>query len=508
MNPTTDPTPGGAPHGPRSSATHAPARSLSSAQPARDEGSIERNEQPPSVPTADPTAILWLRRDLRRADHPALAAAAAGGARVLPVFVIDPAFWDGAGDVRRGWLAATLLATDEAYDGRLCLLQGDPRQVIPSLAAELGATTVHVSAETEPPGHARDLAVSELLREREVAWVETGSPYAVTPGRVRNAEGGPFKVFTPFARAWREHGWRGPAVEPTGLSFVRREGDHDAWVLVHEALQACPVELPPAGERAALRRWARFSDQRLSDYDADRDRPDLDGTSRLSPYLKFGVVHPRTLLADLAERPGKGTDRFISELAWREFYADVLWHKPDTLTSDLRPELATLAYDEPDERFEAWQQGRTGYPIVDAGMRQLLATGWMHNRVRMIAASFLTKDLHLWWPLGAQHFLDHLIDGDLASNTHGWQWTAGTGTDASPYFRVFNPTSQGERFDPSGDYVRRWVPELSHLPGPAAHRPWDHSQGYAHGYPQPIVDHAAQRVVALERYRLAREHGR
>ena len=444
---------------------------------------------------ADAVALLWLRRDLRRADHPALAAAAADGRPVLPVFVIDPAFWGDAGDVRRGWLAATLLATREAYDGRLCLLRGDPRQVIPALAEEVGARAVHVSSETESGGHARDLAVAAALNERGVAWVETGSPYAVTPGRVSTGQGTP----------WRAHGRRGPAIEPAGLRLAGHDGDNSAWDVVHEALRACPVELPPAGERAALTRWDRFLDGDLAGYGTARDRPDLDATSRLSPYLKFGVVHPRTLLADLAERPGPASERFVTELAWREFYADVLWHNPGTLSRDLRPGLAGLAYDEPDDRFDAWREGRTGFPIVDAGMRQLLAEGWMHNRVRMITASFLTKDLHLWWPLGARHFLDHLIDGDLASNAHGWQWVAGTGTDASPYFRVFNPVGQGERFDPSGDYVRRWVPELAHLPGASAHRPGEAAEGHAHAYPRPIVDHAQERAVALERYGIARE---
>jgi deoxyribodipyrimidine photo-lyase len=192
----------------------------------------------------------------------------------------------------------------------------------------------------------------------------------------------------------------------------------------------------------------------------------------------------------------------VTELAWREFYADVVHHNPGSLTSDLNP--LGLDYDDPGEGLDAWREGRTGYPIVDAGMRQLLAVGWMHNRVRMITASFLTKDLHAWWPIGARHFLDHLIDGDLASNTHGWQWTAGTGTDAAPYFRVFNPVTQAEKFDPEGDYVRRYVPELRHLPGAAAHRPWEAVDGYAEGYPQRIVDHAAERAEALARYQRAR----
>ena len=450
---------------------------------------------------AEAASLLWLRRDLRRADHPALAAAAEAG-RVLPVFVIDPAFFDDAGPVRRGWLAATLRALDESYDGHLCLRHGDPAAIIPALAREVGATQVHVSTETEPGGAARDRRVRAALADQDVEWVETGSPYAVTPGRVMNRTGQPYRVFTPFSRAWQEYGWRPPATEPAALELATASSHNGAWELAEAATATCPIELPPAGERAALDRWAEFLDEGLLGYDGHRDRPDLHGTSRLSPYLKFGVVHPRTLLADLAGRTGKGAQRYVAELAWREFYADVLHHNPDSLTSDLNQ--LGVDYDDPGEAFDAWCAGRTGYPIVDAGMRQLLAIGWMHNRVRMITASFLTKDLHAWWAPGAQYFLDHLIDGDLASNTHGWQWTAGTGTDAAPYFRVFNPITQGEKFDPDGEYVRRYVPELRHLAGAAAHRPWEAADGYAHGYPERIVDHAAERTEALDRYQLAR----
>jgi deoxyribodipyrimidine photo-lyase len=256
--------------------------------------------------------------------------------------------------------------------------------------------------------------------------------------------------------------------------------------------------MPAAGEEAAVRRWRRFRDELLPDYAEARDRPGVDGTSRMSPYLHLGVVHPRQLLADLS---GAGSQKYASEVAWREFYADVLWHAPESAWRDLND--VRLRYDDPDDSddaVDAWRTGRTGFPVVDAGMRQLESEGWMHNRVRMITASFLTKDLHLWWPLGARHFLDRLVDGDLASNNHGWQWVAGTGTDASPYFRVFNPVTQGLRFDPQGDYVRRWVPELAHLPGKAAHEPWKHDEGYAHGYPERIVDHAEERVEALARY--------
>ena len=450
---------------------------------------------------AEAASLLWLRRDLRRTDHPALAAAAHAG-RVLPCFVVDPAFFDGSGPVRQGWLAATLKALDEAYDGHLCLRYGDPAKVIPALANEVGATQVHVSKETEPGGAARDHRVVAALSDQDIGWAETGSPYAVTPGRILKSSGDPYRVFTPFSRAWRDHGWRGPAAEPAGLRLATAESHAKAWHLMDGALAACPIDLPPAGERAALERWAEFGDEGLRDYDGHRDRPDLQGTSRLSPYLKFGVVHPRTLLADLTGRTGTGVQRYVTELAWREFYADVVHHNPDSLTTDLNP--LGIDYDDPGGTFDAWREGRTGYPIVDAGMRQLLATGWMHNRVRMITASFLTKDLHAWWPSGAQHFLDHLIDGDLASNTHGWQWTAGTGTDAAPYFRVFNPITQGEKFDPDGDYVRHYVPELRHLPGAAAHRPWEAADGYSDGYPARIVDHAAERTEALDRYQRAR----
>jgi len=283
------------------------------------------------------------------------------------------------------------------------------------------------------------------------------------------------------------------------------DADDDAWVILDKAATTDDLpELPGAGERAALDRWHEFRDKGLSGYATDRDRPDLDGTSRLSPYLKFGVLHPRTLLADLADKHSRTAERYVTELAWREFYADVLHHNPDSAWHDLREELSGIEYDEAPDRFEAWTQGRTGFPFVDAGMRQLLAIGWMHNRVRMVTGSFLVKDLHVWWPTGARHFLQHLIDGDLASNNHGWQWVADTGTDAAPYFRVFNPVGQGLKFDPDGEYVRRWIPELRHLDGAAAHEPWQRDDGYADGYPQRIVDHAEERAVALDRLASAR----
>jgi deoxyribodipyrimidine photo-lyase len=258
------------------------------------------------------------------------------------------------------------------------------------------------------------------------------------------------------------------------------------------------VRLPPAGEAAARSRWHAYVRSALSDYDDVRDRPDLDLTSRMSVHLKWGEIHPRTMLAELGA--GGGPRTYRSELAWREFYADVLWRDPASAREYLLPRLATMAYNQPGELLEAWQEGRTGYPIVDAGMRQLRSEGWMHNRVRMLVASFLVKDLHVEWQHGARHFMRHLVDADLASNAHGWQWVAGSGTDAAPYFRVFNPVTQGLKFDPDGDYVRRHVPELRDLPGALVHEPWKRAEGLPPGYPARVVDHARERLEALSRY--------
>lgn len=453
------------------------------------------------------TSVLWLRRDLRRGDHPALLAAreAADGDGVCVLFVVDPGLWERGGPVRRAWLAASLKAAQEDFDGRLVIRHGDPATVVPAVAKEVGAGSVHVTREVTPAGRRRDQRVQDALGDTDVEWVETGTPYAVGPGLVRNGSGDPYKVYTPFHRAWHEHGWPEPASYPRSLDLVDIDSHQKALDLLDKALRQDDLpEMPEAGEKAALARWRDFRDEALDDYHGDRDKPATDGTSRLSAYLKIGAIHPRTILADLASRRSQGAQTFEQEIAWREFYADVLLQNPRSAWHDLRQELSGMRYDEPADALEAWQQGRTGYPVVDAGMRQLLAVGWMHNRVRMITASFLTKDLHVWWPAGARWFLDRLVDGDIASNNHGWQWVAGTGTDASPYFRVFNPVTQGERFDPTGDYVRRWVPELRHLSGKAAHQPWKHDDGYAHDYPARIVDHAEERKEALDRYGAAR----
>ncbi|MGO4661081.1 deoxyribodipyrimidine photo-lyase [Terrabacter sp. 2TAF16] len=449
------------------------------------------------------TSILWFRRDLRLNDHPALLAAVDAAAHVLPVFVLDPRLLE-TDTPRTRRLLASLASLSKDTRGALVVRRGDPVDVITRLAKQVGATQVHVSGETTPYGRRRDDAVEKALAEDGRELVATGTPYAVGPGRIVNQAGSPYKVFTPFSKAWHQHGRPAPAARPKRIPWLREDVHSDPLPEVPDLSRL------EAGEAAALKRWESFLHDGLTAYDRERDRPDLDTTSRLSAPLKYGEIHPRTMLADIAAHSAgrsQAASTYVTELIWREFYADVLWHRPDSAWHDLRPELAKLPYDsgaETDRLVDVWREGRTGYPVVDAGMRQLLAEGWMHNRVRMITASFLTKDLHVWWPVGAQHFLDHLVDGDIASNNHGWQWVAGTGTDASPYFRVFNPVTQGKKFDPDGAYVRRWVPELAHLPGGAAHEPWKHDNGYDHEYPQRVVDHDEERKETLARYERAR----
>jgi len=449
-------------------------------------------------------SVLWFRRDLRRHDNPALLAALAaaradGDEVVVPLFVLDPRLWGTAGDVRRAWLIRSLLALDETLDGALVVRHGDPALLVPEVAAAAGAATVHVAADFAPYGTARDLAVAAALSAAGRELVRTGSPYAVAPGRVVKGDGTAYRVYTPFYRAWVEHGWRSPAADPDRWPSWRIE---ETGPLACDGIPDPPagIALPPVGEQAALDRWYAFGRDGLAAYADLRDRPDVAGTSSLSAHLRWGEIHPRTLLAELGDSPAHTV--FRKEIAWREFYADVLHHAPGSAHGWLDARFADMEYDQgpdADARFEAWCAGRTGYPFVDAGMRQLLAEGWMHNRVRMVTASFLVKDLHLPWQRGARWFMRHLRDGDLASNQHGWQWTAGCGTDAAPYFRIFNPVTQGLRFDPDGDYVRRYLPELRGLPGAAAHEPWKHPL-LAVDYPAPVVDHAEEREESLRRY--------
>ena len=477
--------------------------------------------------------LLWLRRDLRLGDHAALGEAARrateAGTTVLPVVVLDPALDVGPARLARHAASVAALAADlDDLGGHLLVRRGAPDRVLLDLAVELGATILVVTGEHTPYARRRDARVAATLAGADVAMTSAGSCHVLPPGTVLTKAGTPAKVFTPFFRTWLEQ------VRAT-LTEAPPLGPDPAHVPWHPAPPEAPAtpatsgpatlpnsgemgEAGEAGERAALRRWDAFRAD-MAGYAEDRDRPDLDATSRLSIALRLGEVHPARLLADLLDDhvrtcaarglpPDTELDpdvhRFAAEVAWRDFHADVLWHRPETLWHDLRPSPPGI-HDEPGEQFDAWRAGRTGYPLVDAGMRQLLAEGWMHNRVRMVTASFLVKDLLLPWQLGAQHFLAHLLDGDPASNNHGWQWVAGTGTDAAPYHRVMNTTTQAIRFDPSGEYVRRWVPELRHLPGRAALEPWKHPGGHEHGYPKPIVDHAEARTEALLRWRSAQQ---
>ena len=449
------------------------------------------------------TSVLWFRRDLRVNDNPALLAAVASARsgsddRVAPVFVVDPVLWEASGPVRRAYLADSLRSLDHELGGNLLVRHGDPAQIIPRIARAADADSVHVAADFGPYGHRRDSTVEAGLGT--IPLIRTGSAYAVPPGRVRKSDGTAYRVFTPFSRAWRHHGWRAPAgpapADATWWMPLPDEG-------IPDVPDVAGLVLPPAGERAAWERWEQFCSTSLTAYADTRNRPDLVGTSALSHHLKFGEIHPRSLLAALPPSGmDAGADVFASELCWREFYADVLALRPDTARESLDPrfdEAMRWADDSgSDRRFDAWCAGRTGFPFVDAGMRQLRAEGWMHNRVRMVTASFLVKDLHLPWQRGASEFMRWLRDGDLASNAHGWQWTAGCGTDAAPFHRVFNPVRQGTTFDPAGDYVRRYVPELRHLAGPGVHEPWLSTEGGVHGYPPRIVDHAVERLTALD----------
>lgn len=449
----------------------------------------------------DAVAVVWFRRDLRVGDNPALAAAAAAGA-IVPLFVHDPVLARPSGANRLAFLHRSLDALDGELDGRLVERHGDPVSVVARVAAEVEAEAVYVAEDFGPYGRGRDAEVEGRLLDDGRRLERVESPYAVPPGTVLTKGGTPFKVFTPYSRAWRDHGWADPIQVPRSARYLDGVASDDRPKTPEpDAVDS----LPEAGEDAAHRAADGFLERHVDGYADGRDRPDLDQTSRLSPYLKYGAIHPRQLLARLSDSHGATT--YAKELAWREFYADVLFHWPQTVSENFVDTMDDLRWDtgkRADERFAAWCRGETGYPIVDAGMRQLLAEGWMHNRVRMIVASFLVKDLHIDWRRGARWFMRHLVDGDVASNQHGWQWTAGTGTDAAPFFRVFNPILQGTRFDPDGDYVRRYVPELRSIGGAAVHEPWkatgDLFSGDAASYPDPIVDHAAERDEALARY--------
>ncbi|MGE2717104.1 cryptochrome/photolyase family protein [Mycolicibacterium litorale] len=439
--------------------------------------------------------VLWFRRDLRLRDLPALHDAAQADGDVLACYVLDPRLHRSSGPRRLQYLHDALRDLRDQLDGRLLVTRGRPEEQIPAVAKRIGASAVHVSDDFTPFGRRRDDAVRRALGD--VALEASGSPYLVSPGRVTKGDGTPYKVFSPFFDAWRRHGWRAPAQSGAATARWIDPAELAGGGELRADIPDDGVELDiPSGERAALRQWQSFVADELDGYADDRNRPDLDVTSRMSAHLKFGAIHPRTMVGDLGR--GTGAQAYLRELAFRDFYAAVLYEWPHSVWWNWNTGFDAIRVDDgaaAAQLFDAWKRGRTGFPIVDAGMRQLAEIGWMHNRVRMIVASFLVKDLHLPWQWGARWFLEQLVDGDMANNQHGWQWTAGCGTDAAPFFRVFNPSTQGAKFDPDGAYVRRWVPELrdvADVHSLGADRP--------HGYPAPIVDHAAERAEALRRY--------
>ncbi|MFO7609879.1 MAG: deoxyribodipyrimidine photo-lyase [Candidatus Krumholzibacteriia bacterium] len=461
---------------------------------------------------APAAVIVWFRHDLRLDDHPALAYAAATGRPVVPVFVLtdEDGPW-APGGAARWWLHHALAALERDLAGlglRLVLRRGSEGRTLRALVDETGARTVCFNRRWEPDGRARDQAVTAALRARRVEVRDFPASLLWEPDAVLNRQGGPYQVFTPF---WKR--LLGETAPARPLPAPARAAAPDAWP---KSVPAAALGLLPRpdwagglrtawrpGTAGAAEHWQRFRSGALADYEHGRDRPDRVGTSRLSPHLHFGEISPRAVWHDLAAADGGNEVR--RQLVWREFAHHLLHHFPHTATSPLDERFERFPWVGGPQRLRAWQRGRTGYPIVDAGLRELWTTGWMHNRVRMVAASFLVKDLLVPWQEGAAWFWDTLVDADLANNTMGWQWTAGCGADASPFFRVFNPALQGRRFDPDGAYVRRWVPELAGLPDRWLHAPATApplvlaAAGVTLGrtYPAPIVDHAEARARTL-----------
>jgi len=466
---------------------------------------------------------MWFRRDLRTHDLPALAEAARAGA-ILPCFIFDDRLLTGGRFVsarRTGFMLGCLeeLRRDLRELGAdLILRRGLPEEEIPKLAREAGAASVHWTADLSPFARMRDRKISQALAEEGIVGVgHPGAYIADHPEAIRTKQDRPYTVFSPFNRNWQEEPRRPAEERPAKLVLA---GDPDRGEMpdlselgFEDAGTGVPVdEAFEPGEAAAREATKRFLNDGLAAYDQTRNLP-TGGSSRLSPWIRWGCLSPLELETKLGLRRGNGPRVFRSELAWREFYAGVLANYPEVTRSEFQERYrGTLAWQDDQELLDAWKEGRTGYPLIDAGMRQLKGEGWMHNRVRMVVASFLTKDLHLDWREGERHFMEQLLDGDLASNNGGWQWVASTGTDPAPYFqRMFNPMTQQEKFDPDGEYVIRWVPELAQVKGKLLVRPWEMSADeqreadclIGRDYPAPIVDHAEERRFAIERYRAA-----
>ena len=453
---------------------------------------------------------MWFRRDLRVDDHPALAHAAERG-DVVALWVADPSLLTmphHQAPARLRFLRACLEALDAELRGRgipLVIRAGEPAAVVPEVVREARADAVCVTGDVTPYSRRRDAAVSRALAADGVMMQAVGGPWRVAPEDLAGSSGRGYLVFTPFWRAWEQVPLAQRIAPPPALSGPS---------LASEGLDALPGGAPPlvAGPQAARARLEQFIRSGAADrYPDDRDLPAVDGTSHLSADLRMGVLSPSQVGRAIAGSRGMDVARegFWRQLAWRDFYAHHMARYPDVASRALKPAYRGITWDDDEALFAAWCEGRTGFPLCDAGMRQMRATGWMHNRARMVAASVLVKDLLIDWRWGEAEFMRHLVDGDPANNNGGWQWTAGTGTDAAPYFRVFNPVLQAKRFDPTGAYVREWVPELRAVPDRFIHEPWKMDAGaqdeagcvMGRDYPVPVVDHSVRRHEAIARYK-------
>jgi deoxyribodipyrimidine photo-lyase len=472
----------------------------------------------------DRPVVVWFRRDLRIHDHPALAAAVRTGAPVVPLFVFDPRLLHGrfASPNRTWFLLGCVTALRHQLERRgatLVIRIVEPADVVPAIAQDTAAAEVYVSRDLTPYGRARDRAVVARLDSSGVVFRAKPGLLIHEPESLLSRAGGPFQVFSPFYRAWQHLPLRDVLQAPGSIRTPTIEAGRipAPTDLGIDGPTADAGALPDPGEQAARERMSSWlagdGGRGIEAYPRERDRlANQRATSRLSADLRFGTISAVEAAARArSSADGEGLRRWISELAWRDFYAHILWHEPRVAREPFLERFAAVVWEPDDDTFAAWQAGRTGYPVVDAAMRQLLATGYMPNRARMIVASFLTKDLLVDWRAGEAHFMRHLVDGDPASNLGGWQWAASVGTDAQPYFRIFNPVTQGERFDPDGEYVRRWVPELAAVPAGRIHCPWtmppdeQRAAGVRIGvdYPGPIVDHAEARLRAIARLSLA-----
>lgn len=470
--------------------------------------------------TSPPRTLVWFRRDLRDFDHAALHAALASGAQVHCVFVFDRAILDALAsraDKRVEFIHGCVTELAHALatrGGQLIVLHDDARTAIPALARQLRVDEVRANRDYEPAAIARDSAVARALHADGIDFHLHKDQVIFDRDEILTGAGTPYSVFTPYRKAWLARlvpddvaprvtdGLPGRLAPPTAAGSVPTLSGIGFQPAGLDALGIVP------GMTGGATRFDSFS-SRIARYHAQRDYPAVDGTSRLSVDLRFGTVSIRSLVAfahaQSLQRDNEGATAWLSELVWREFYAQVLWHRPDVVDASYRAEYAGLRFPDPPGHFEAWCEGRTGYPLVDAAMRQLTATGLMHNRLRMVTASFLVKHLLVDWRRGERFFATHLLDYDLASNNGGWQWAASTGCDAQPWFRIFNPVTQSERFDPEGTFIRRHVPELAHVPAAGIHAPWlltqreqqSFSVVVGRDYPAPIVDHATARAAAL-----------